>query len=604
MIPNTIARMFVDTCDRFAGRTDKALYARKTEGVWQSITHDEFRERVECFALGLLALGLVPGERIGIISENRIEWAISDFATTCIGIVNVPVFPTLTSEQTAEIFADCSVAAVIVSNQLQLSKVVRMAVALPSMRHVIVMNHDVDCSGAPNCVQFTTVEETGRRHNPPPVRMEKVRTMAERISPDDLLTLIYTSGTTGTPKGVMLTHGNLTANIAGALEAIPMNDRDVLLSYLPLCHAYERMAGFYLAFGVGASTWFAESIETVAANMAEVRPTVMTSVPRLFERIRNRVVQAAESSSPLRRALFRWALSVGRNHYVSPTSSNRLQNALADRLVFAKIRQRTGGRLRFFVSGGAALSVDVGQFFFAVGLPILEGYGLTETSPVLAVNRLGNEALGTVGQPLPNVELRIAPDGEIEARGPNVMKGYWKRPEETAEMISSDGWLRTGDIGTFDAQGRLMITDRKKHLLVSSTGKNIAPQPIEQVVHQSAYIDQAMLIADGREYCTALVVIDPDTVRKELARRGFAVASLNEPNVEPHVFDLVWEDINRLQQGLSKFERVRRIAILHEPFSVENGLLTPTLKVKRKAAEAAYHREITAMYARQDARQS
>jgi long-chain acyl-CoA synthetase len=519
MIPNTIARMFVETCDRYAGRTDKAVYARKVAGTWQTLTHDALLERVEAFALGLLACGVVPGERLGIVSENRIEWAVADFAAACSGIVDVPVFPT------------------------------------------------------------------------------QLRAMADRIAPDELLTLIYTSGTTGTPKGVMLSHGNVTSNIAGALDAIPMSDTDVLLSYLPLCHSSERMAGYYLAFGVGASTWFAESIETVADNLAEVCPTVMTSVPRLFERIRNRVLSAAAKTPPARRAIFSWAMRVGQQHMVKPTPLTNIQVRVADALVYSKIRQRTGGRLRFFVSGGAALSVDVGSFFFMVGLPILEGYGLTETSPVLAVNRVGDETLGTVGPPLPNVELRIAEDGEILARGPNVMRGYWKQPEATSEMIGPDGWLHTGDIGRFDDHGRLIITDRKKHLLVSSTGKNIAPQPIEQLLTQSLLIEQAMLVGNNREYCTALIVLDVEALKGALDNEGMAVGDLHSSDA---VRKRLWADISRLQRDLSKYERVRRFSILREPFTVENGLMTPTLKVRRKAVESRYAAEIEAMYSEPD----
>jgi long-chain acyl-CoA synthetase len=595
MIPNTIARMFVETCDRYAGRTDKAVYARKVDGVWQTLTHDQLRTRVEALALGLLAYGIVPGERMGIVSENRIEWAVADFASACTGIIDVPVFPTLTAAQMAEVFSDCEASAIIVSNRLQLSKILSIRDAVPTLRLIIVMNDDVEL--AHGCVRFADVEQRGQSSVDAQTRAMQLRAMAERIAPDELLTLIYTSGTTGTPKGVMLTHGNITSNIAGALDAIPMSDSDVLLSYLPLCHSYERMAGYYLAFGVGASTWFAESIETVADNLAEVRPTVMTSVPRLFERIRNRVLSAAAKSPAPRRAIFQWAMRVGQQHRVKPTPLSRAQVRVADTLVYSKIRQRTGGRLRFFVSGGAALSVDVGSFFFMVGLPILEGYGLTETAPVLAVNRVGDETLGTVGPPLPNVELRIADDGEILARGPNVMKGYWKRPHETAEVIDPDGWFHTGDIGRFDDHGRLIITDRKKHLLVSSTGKNIAPQPIEQLLTQSPLIDQAMLIGNNREYCTALIVLDVEGVQGALRDQGVTVGDVYTSEV---VHRLVWNDIARLQKDLSKYERVRRFTMIREPFTVENGLMTPTLKVRRKAVETRYSAEIEAMYSGPD----
>jgi len=587
--------MFIDVCDRYAGRTDKTAYSRKVKGEWQNITHDEVRSQTECFAMGLLAKGIVPGERIGIVSENRIEWAIADFAITTIGAVDVPIFPTLTAKQEAYIFNDCQTVCIIVSNALQVKKVMEEWDSISSLRFVICMASDVVQTD--RVVSFDSIVELGEKSGPPAERSQKFRTMAQHVNTDDLLTLIYTSGTTGHPKGVMLTHRNITSNIAGALEAFRIDDTDVFLSYLPMCHSYERMSGYYLAFYCGTTTFFADSIETVADNMREVRPTVMTSVPRLFERIRLRVEHAVSKDSALKQKIFAWAMKVGTRYAAGANDvATTMQYKLADKLVFAKIRARTGGRLRFFVSGGAALNYDVGMFFRIIGISILEGYGLTETSPVISINREGEQELGAVGKPLPNVEVKIAPDGEILARGPSIMKGYWNMPEETASTIDPEGWLHTGDIGEIDANRVLRITDRKKNILVSSGGKNIAPQPIEAMLLQSPLIDQVLLIGDKREFCTALIVVEKEAAEKLATERKSEYGSWNELVHSKLLHDAIQSDINRLQRDLSKYERVRKFILLAEPFTVENGMMTPTLKVKRKIVEQTYSKEIEALY--------
>jgi long-chain acyl-CoA synthetase len=581
---HTIPEMFLATCERFAGRTDKIAYAKRLNGAWHPHTHDALRGDVEALADGLLRSGFAPGERIGLVSENRTEWAICDFAMSGIGIVDVPVFSTLTAHQLQFIFSDCEAVAVIVSNAAQMRKIVEVWDAIPTLRMVITMN-DVP-SDNPRVVSLSTIMERSRAASTAEERRTKYRTMAERIRPDDLLTLIYTSGTTGNPKGVMLTHGNLVANITAGLRRIRVDESDVFLSYLPLCHSYERMAGFYLAFSAGASAYIAESIESVAELMRDVRPTIMTSVPRLFERIRARVLGTIERDPPWKQRLVRWAFSVGEAHDDGKRGAIiEMQRKIADAVVFAKIRERTGGRLRFFVSGGAALNLEVGRFFRIIGLNIVEGYGLTETSPVIAVHRLEDIVLGTVGPPLDNVEVRIADDGEILARGPSIMRGYWRDEGATRETISPDGWLHTGDIGEIDDRGHLRITDRKKHILVSSGGKNIAPQPIEALLAQSPFVDQIMLVGDAREFCTALIVPD-----------GEAVASWKARNPNGDLHRAIDEDLTVRQRELPKYERVRRFTLLDQPFTVENGMLTPTLKVKRKAVLTAYADIIDHMY--------
>lgn len=594
-IPATIPSMFLEVCERFTHRTDKVAYARKIQGDWISVTHDQLRHNVECFAMGLLHHGVVPGERIGIVSENRIEWATADFAIATIGAVDVPIFPTLTAQQEGYIFRDCEATCVIVSNTMQLKKLKSVWDEIPSLKLVIVMNDDIEPEE--RVLRFSDVIATGEQIMSPDERRTKFQTMAGRVKPDDLLTLIYTSGTTGNPKGVMLTHHNLMANIAGALEIVEITERDTFLSYLPMCHSYERMTGYYLAFAVGTSTYIAESIETVAENMREVRPTVMTSVPRLFERIKMRVEGAMAREKPIKQKIFAWAKKVGYKYIDGDHSAlTTMQYRLADKLVFAKIRERTGGRLRFFVSGGAALSVDVGRFFRIVGLTILEGYGLTETSPCLCFNREGEEELGTVGKPLPNVEIKIAQDGEIMAKGPNVMQGYWNDEASTRESIEPDGWFHTGDVGHFNERGHLVITDRKKHLLVSSGGKNIAPQPIEAVLTASPLVDQAILIGDAREFCTALLVPDKEAIEAWAKAQGLQFSTWEGLVRSQELYRAVNQDLNRLQKDLSKYERVRRFRLLPTPFTVENGMMTPTLKVKRKVVLNEYASLIDEMY--------
>ncbi|MBK7032064.1 MAG: long-chain fatty acid--CoA ligase [Ignavibacteria bacterium] len=555
------------------------------------------RQQVELFADGLLRYGLAPGERVGVVSENRTEWVVVDFAMAGIGIVDVPIFPTLTAHQEQFIFNNCEATAIIVSNAAQLRKVLEVWDEMPTVRLIITMNEHL--SDNPRIVSMQSVMERSRAESTPQERRTKFTTLASRVRSEDILTLIYTSGTTGNPKGVMLTHRNLTANVNSALQTIDVTETDSFLSYLPMCHSYERMTGHYLAFAAGASVYIAESIESVAELMKEVKPTIMTSVPRLFERIRARVLGAVERDSPIKQKIFRWAMKVGERYDEGDRGVfTVLQRAIADKLVFSKIRERTGGRLRFFVSGGAALNHEVGRFFRIIGLTIVEGYGLTETSPVISAHRLGDVVLGTVGPPLPGVEVRIAEDGEILARGPSIMKGYWNDDAATRECIDADGWLHTGDIGEFTEKGHLRITDRKKHLLVSSGGKNIAPGPIEALIMQSPLIDQMMLVGDAREFCTALIVPDAEAVRTWAEKNTVKYESQETLWTSPELHRAMEADINKLQRELPKYERVRRFAVITKPFTVENGLLTPTLKVKRKAVLAAHAETIDHLYER------
>jgi long-chain acyl-CoA synthetase len=604
---STIAEMFIGVTGAL-GKKDAFL--RKVEGKYTGINYNELFEQVEGFALSLRALGLSHGDRIGIMAENRLEWVITDFGCASAGFVDVPVFPILTPKQVEYIFNNAEVKAVVCSNALQLGKLLKVADAVPTLQHIIVMQEDVfekdPKAKEKGVILFRRMIEEGRKlAKAVPDQLQK---LAKGVKADDLLTLIYTSGTTGNPKGVMLTHGNFASNVTAAGEAFPIDANDIVLSYLPLCHAYERTAGYYTCFAAGATIAFADSIETVSENLTEIRPTVMTSVPRLFERIKNRVEKAAMAKPERDRKIFQWAIRTGveRVRRVQAGKSVGIalgaKNAIADKLVFSKIRERTGGRMRLFVSGGAALPNDIGEFFMAIGLRVIEGYGLTEASPILAANPFERQKLGTVGKPLTNVEIKIAGDGEILARGPNIMRGYYDDPIATAESIDPQGWLHTGDIGEFDKDGYLRITDRKKHLFISSGGKNIAPGPIENALSSSRFIDQIMLIGDKRPFITALIVPDFDVLKEVAEMQGMTVPNLKDPEARAAFLDLetvelaVEADIKRLQRDLSNFERVRRFELLAEPFTVENGMMTPTLKVKRKAVEERYGDLIEGMY--------
>lgn len=594
---STITEMFVNVTDSFA-KEKRPMYQYKKDGKYHDLSFQRMREWVEQFAAGLAVLGLSKGDKLAIISENRPEWVVADLGTLFLGAVDVPIYPTLTAKQEEYILNDSGTKIAVVSNQYQLNKLLKVSDDIKTLEHIIVM-HDIDTSGEKKVHRMSTVCETGKKH------LEKhpdlLTKSVSQIGPDDLLTIIYTSGTTGNPKGVMLTHNNLVSNIIGTVSAVNINSTDLLLSFLPLCHSFERMAGYYTVMACGCTVAYAESIDTVRDNLMEIKPTIVTTVPRLFERIYSRIKIQVESSPPARQKIFNWALDTGRKYAESKKQGKagmvlKGQHALADKLVFSKLKERTGGNIRFFVSGGAALARELGVFFEAVGIQILEGYGLTETSPVITANRLDDYKFGTVGKPIPGVEVKIAEDGEILTRGPHVMKGYYNDKRATDETIDKDGWLHTGDIGIFDAAGHLVITDRKKHLFVSSGGKNIAPQPLENLFLQSKYIDQFVLIGDKRMFLSALIVPDYDALKEFADSHKLPYKTKEDLTKIPEIHKLIDEDIRRLQKDLSNYERVRRFAILEKPLSIEDGEITPTMKIRRKVVEERYRDLIEGMY--------
>ncbi len=570
----------------------------KADKEYRGIQFKELRRNVELFSLGLASLGVKKNDKVAIISENRPEWPISDLAIVSLGAVDVPIYPTLTAKQIEFIFNDAKVKMAIVSNQSQLNKVLKIRDAVKSLNKVILMTSKEGLEDG-FVIGFPKVYELGNEFEK--ANRDFFSNAIHRVKPDDLLTIIYTSGTTGNPKGVMLTHHNLVSNIHSSSTVIPIGTDDTLLSFLPLCHSFERMAGYYTAFACGATIAYAESPETVRDNLLEIHPTIVTTVPRLFERIQSRLQKQIDSSSPARKRIFFWAVDVGRRYVAAQkkgavSSMMKTQHAIADKLVFQKLRERTGGRMKFFVSGGAALPRALGEFFESVGITIIEGYGLTETSPVLCANRLDDYDFGTVGKPIPGVSIKIADDGEILAKGPNIMQGYFNSKEATEEVIDRDGWFHTGDIGVFNAKGMLVITDRKKHLFVSSGGKNIAPQPIENLFLQSKYIDQFVLIGDRRMFLTALIVPDFDALQEYADRSKIPYKNPAELSSVSEIHSLIEKDIQALQRDLANFERVRKFTLLDRPFSIEEGEITPTLKIKRKVVEHRYSDAIEKMY--------
>ena len=581
-----------------SGAPKPALLRFKSQGSWQDISTGEFAARVRALARGLESLGVRRGDRVAILSENRPEWTVFDHAALNLGAVVVPVYPTLLTEQVRFILENSQACLLLASTAGQVAKVLPVLGSLPALKQLVVL--DAPAGGLPpGAASWSDVLRDGRAlDGADPGRFEAAR---GAIGPEDLASILYTSGTTGAPKGVMLTHANFASNIHATLSVIPFTSEDVALSLLPLTHVFERMVEFtYLA--AGATIAYAESIDAAAQNIPEVRPTVVAGVPRLYEKIHARVMAAVRASSPVRRQIFGLALKVGRSRSRAllaggrPPLWARLLHPITDRLVFAPLRQKLGGRIRFFISGSAPLAIEIHEFFHAAGLRILEGYGLTETSPVISVNTLDRARLGTVGPIVPGVEVRIAPDGEILARGPNVMKGYFRDDEATREAIR-DGWFATGDIGLLDDDGFLRITDRKKEVLKTSGGKMVAPQPIENLLKTDPFISNAVLIGDRRRFISALLVPNPELLESYARRKQIDLTRVEDLIRHPQVLDLFRRRVEAKMAGLPSYETIKKFRLLPKDLSQEAGELTPTLKVKRRVIEEKYAGLIESMYA-------
>ena len=592
--PGTVNQLFFDAVERF-DRPD--ALSSKVRGVWEPMSHRTILERVRRTALGLQQLGVKPQDRVAILSENRPEWVIADYACLCSSFTNVPIYPTLPAEQIPYLLKDSGARIIFVSTSEQAKKIASIRDQVPSQLCII----GFAATKADGCdYTLADVEAMGEK-NDSPTRAEVFKRDALAVTPDQLLTLIYTSGTTGNPKGVMLTQDNVHSNVQGSQTCLQLNDHDVALSFLPLSHIFER-SGDYFMFANGVRIAYAESMDTVPVNMTEINPSLMMSVPRLYEKIYARVVENAISGGGLKKQIFFWAKRVGERWSDvklsgrEPTGLLAMQYGIAQKLVFSKLQQRTGGKLRFFVSGGAPLSSDIAKFFYSAGLIILEGYGLTETSPVISCNTIEHYKLGTVGRPIAGVEVMIAADGEILARGPNIMKGYYNNPEATREAIDADGWFHTGDIGELD-EGFLRITDRKKDIIVTAGGKNIAPQPIETKLKTNKYISQAVMLGDKRKFPIVLIVPNWDQLEKWAATQSIVWTSRAELLAMPTIQAKMEKEVNTQTAGMAHFESPKKVGVLEHDFSIERGELTPKLSVKRRVVEKTNQALIERLYA-------
>ena len=589
----TINQMVQNTIQQYGSKT---ALSHKVDKKYQDISYATLAERIKDFCLGLTELGLQKGDRVALLSENRPEWAITDLATLAGGGVTVPMFSTLTSAQVEYIVRDSGAKILCVSSERQLQKIKDWDANVPTnIQHIVIFDDLQDDSVR----TFDQVCELGQQvENGDQVYQQA----SEAVEPDDLASIIYTSGTTGDPKGAMLTHNNFMSNVQAAMGVVTIGPDDVFLSFLPLSHVFERMGGHYLPLSSGATIAYAESPLAIRQNMPEVRPTIMMSVPRVYEMMHERILNTVKEYPPARQKIFHWGVGVGSKvsqaiqQKKKPSLGLSLKASIANKLVFKKIKARTGGRLRFFVSGGAPLSKAIAEFFHAAGILILEGYGLTETSPVISVNQPDRWKFGTVGPIVPGVEVKIAEDGEILSRGPHIMQGYFNKPSDTAEAIDADGWFHTGDIGEIDEEGFLTITDRKKNILVLSNGKNVAPQPIENQLKQSPYISEIMLLGDQHKSVAALIVPSLDEIKEYAKEQQLETGDMAALLQTQEIQRLIRGEINQYSSDLADFERVRMFTLMAEEFSEESGEMTPTLKLKRSVVMENHKAAIEQMY--------
>jgi long-chain acyl-CoA synthetase len=572
----TLAELFL----LVAKRDSQRCLLHKVGGTYVAVATRELVARVRAIARALDRAGIGAGDRVALMAESGPHWPAIDFAVQALGAVLVPIYPTLLPDGAAYIARDSGSRLVFVQGTARLEGLAAVRDEMPSVEILVAIDVDSPPAGVDTLDRFA---EQGADADPAWLE-ERCR----EVEPEDLATLIYTSGTTGDPKGVMLTHANLVSNLVVSAEILGVERDAVALSFLPLSHSFERTVD-YTYFYEGVTIAYAESVQTVSQNLQEVRPQVFVAVPRVYEKVMARVVEGGTSAGGLRSRLFEWALRVGREALPRRLAAEPVgwRVRLADRLVFSKVRARLGGAFEFALSGGAPLPRDVAEFFWAAGLPIYEGYGLTETSPVISVNVPGAVKLGTVGRPIPGVEVRIASDGEILSRGPNTMRGYFGKPEATAEVIDSDRWFHTGDIGHLDADGFLVITDRKKELIVSAYGKNIAPAPIENALKASRWISQAVVVGDRKPCLAALLVPDFEVARKWASARGL------DPDpralvASPELRGEIQKEVDAVNAELARFEQVRHWELLPAELTLEGGELTPTLKVKRRVVATKY----------------
>ncbi len=601
--PATLGDVFERALAPPLARPDAINYKR--DGAWHSISSTDFLRRAHAVADGLSASGVGRGERAAILSESSPEWVLADMGCLFAGIVDVPIYPTLAPQQVAYILNDSGASLLFIQHRAAYERIRDAIRGCTQLRRVVFLtgeesgNHDggVETRDALTLAQLEELGETARQTRPGLAGASNERA----IMADDLATIIYTSGTTGEPKGVMLTHSNVVSNLIDTSERLAFRSDDVILSVLPLSHIFERGA-MYMYLHHGASVFFAESIERIGDNLREVRPTVMCAVPRLYEKIYEKIQLKAAEGGRIKAVLLDWAVGAGKRQSNYTLNGEEvpplveLEHRVASRLVFSKWRAGVGGRVRMFVSGGAALPEEICLIFAGAGLPIVQGYGLTETSPVISANSPQENRVGRAGRPIRNVEVRIASDGEIETRGPNVMLGYFNKPDATRDAFTADGWYKTGDIGALDAGNFLRITDRKKELFKTSGGKYIAPQPIEQRIRESRFVSQVVLVGNGRKFPAALIVPDWEQLRSYAQLKSLGLKERADFCRHPRIIDLLQRQVDSVTADMSHYERVKKIAVLERELSIEGGEMTPTLKVKRRVVDEKYKDVIDRLY--------
>ncbi|MDQ3062940.1 MAG: long-chain fatty acid--CoA ligase [Acidobacteriota bacterium] len=592
--PKTLAELFLKAAEKH-NRADALNF--KKDGEWKRISSGEMIARAENIALGLYSLGIKKGDRIALLAANSPEWTFTDAGCQFAGIVDAPIYTTLAPNAVEYIIKDAGAKVLFLENAECFERLKNVLSECPTLEKIVFFDStDVTDEKAMSLAELENAGAKLKTENP-----NLIKNLIDAIAPNDVATLIYTSGTTGEPKGVMLTHSNLVSNVldAGAEHAFSPNDKP--LSVLPFSHVFER-TGMYLYILNGMAVYYAESIERAADNLLEVAPTMFVAVPRIFEKVYARAKVKAAQESQTKEMIFNWAIDVGKQYALLTEQKQPIprllavKHSIADKIVFSKLREFFGGNLSFCISGGAALSDDIHLIFTGAGIAIMQGYGLTETSPVITTNTGMNTRLGTVGKPIRNVQVRIAEDGEIEVSGANVMLGYYNKPEATTDAFTNDGWFKTGDIGTLDADGFLKITDRKKELFKTSGGKYIAPSPIEQLIKASRFVSQVVLIGNERNFPAALVVPNFEQLENYAKIKNLDIKSPAEFCSHPRIIDLIERQIAELTKNLSHYEKVKKIALLENELTVEGGELTPTLKVKRRVVDEKYHQIIEKIY--------
>lgn len=592
--PKNLAELFFYAQKKHS-RKDSLNY--KKDGKWHPISSEEIVERAENIAFGLYSLGLKTGDRVAILAANSPEWTLTDAGCQFAGIIDVPIYTTLTPESVKYIINDSGAKVFFLEDVKAFERLKDSILECETLQKIIFFGSEtIDSDDAMTLSDLEKLGAKLKTENP-----DLIKKVISATAPDDIATLIYTSGTTGEPKGVMLSHENLLSNVIDAGEKYNFTKNDTPLSVLPLSHVFER-TGMYLYIFNGMAVHYAESIEKVADNLREVRPTMFVGVPRLFEKVYAKAKLKAANQSSLKEKVFDWAIDLGKEIALKNEKGERIpmslgiKHSVADKLVFSKLRDFFGGRLRFCITGGAALSDNIYLIFNGAGISIMQGYGLTETSPVITSSNPLGVKLGASGKAIRNVEVRIASDGEVEVSGPNVMHGYFNKPEATKDTFTEDGWFKTGDIGEIDEEGFLKITDRKKELFKTSGGKYIAPSPIEQMIKSSRFVSQVVLIGNSRKFASALIVPDFEQLRSYAKNQGWTLQKPKEFVESENVLRLFEKEIDKYCKGLARYETVKKVALLEQELTVEGGELTPTLKIKRRVVDEKYVKIIDKIY--------